>query len=466
MTNCSLKMQIRISVAAAVISAASLLSSCIVNDRTMGDNIVPDDFILKVQTKEFDLPLSNRISDSVQSINQTHIMVGDMYSPVFGSIKSSGASYILPYSDSTDFGVDPKLVKATLNLSIDSTFFTDPAFEGIHQRFHIYKLLAPLDSTIGYNDSMTPDKYSAETVTETEPVIYGDGTISIPLKESFARELLETTPEEFKDLDKFMKRIYGLYIVSDPVSGGSKEGGRLNFIQLGSSTIKLQYIMNDPDRDIKDLDTTELFSFAYTNAFNFFKTNSDHLINENPEKEIYIESLDGIKPHIDASEIKEMLDEWVNNANLADYLILLSRAELIFPFEMPADYTQVDNEYPNMIYAFTNKRGTINANPDSLYRYEPLDDVYYLSNIGKIDRSLKQYSLDITSYLQTLLKTDISDIDKSYDLWIAPMTSYTDSYTGNLSYNFNNMGYSKAVLNGPSAERKPKLKLTYGLMRR
>lgn len=442
---------------------AAMLTSCIENDRTMGDDIVPENFILKVQTKDFEIPLTNRISDSVQSINQSHILVGDMYSPVFGSVVSSGASFIMPYSDSTDFGVNPKLVKATLNLSIDSTYFTDNSQEGIHQRLHIYKMTSMLDSTISYNNGMTPDKYSVESVTENEPVIYGKGTISVPLKESFAQELLNTTPEEFEDINLFLDRIYGLYITSDPIAGNASEGGRLNFINLGSSTIKLEYIMNDPDRNITDLDTTELFAFAYTYAFNFFKSNSTNLINENPEEELYIESLDGIKPHISAVELKSMLDEWVSHDTLTGYHIILSRAELVFPFEMPADYETVDNEYPAMIYAFTNKRNAAGSSPDSTYYYETLDEVNYLSNIGSIDRSLKQYSMDITSYLQKLLQTDAEEIDSGYDLWIAPMHSTTDSY-GSLYYNFDNQGYSKAILNGPSAERKPYLRLTYGLM--
>ena len=112
------------------------------------------------------------------------------------------------------------------------------------------------------------------------------------------------------------------------------------------------------------------------------------------------------------------------------------------------------------IYAFT--RAPLAGN-DSLYYYQPLDEVYSTSNYGSINRSLLEYSMDITAYVQNIINTDSSDINEDQDLWIAPM-KYKVNISDTRVYEFDNYNYNKTVLNGPAAERRPTLTITYGLM--
>lgn len=443
-----------------ILAAAAAVISCVENDRTLGEGMLPDESVINLGVKTFDLPVTNQVSDSMQAGNTVTMLLGTVTDPVFGTAISNTASYVLPYSDTTDFGESPRLLSAYMTLSIDSISYMDENQKGIHQRIRIYKLTSPLDSTIGFCNSITPDDYDPVPVTLSDPVIYGEGEIRVDLTEAYAQELLSTTPEEFADVDLFLEKIHGLYIeVQAPL--GTAEGGRMNYLNLGTSTININYILNNPDRGFTDKDTTESFAFGYSSAFNYFSTGSEHLADNAPAEELYLEGLSGIKPHISAAELKDMLDSWIEESGLDGSLIILSRAELVFPYSTPEDYGRFDRTHPSAIYAFT-------RDPLATYSegyYAPLESVYTAYNKGDINRSLQQYSMDITSYIQNLILTDRDNIDGTYDLWIAPLTSRTN-LADNVLYEVDNYNYSTIVLNGPASERRPTLTITYGLMER
>ena len=155
-----------------------------------------------------------------------------------------------------------------------------------------------------------------------------------------------------------------------------------------------------------------------------------------------------------------MLNNWLREEGLGTTPIFLSRAELTFPYEMPEDYSRFDTEHPAAIYAFTSTPWAT----DTMRYYKPLPEIYNSVNTGNINRSVREYSLDITAYLQNLLLTDSSYIDPSMDLWIAPITERTSSYSSTVYYEFDNHNYNKIILNGPLSERHPTLTITYGLM--
>lgn len=446
-------------VLAAFLTAAMTAVSCVNNDRTMGEGLIPGTATITVGTRTFDLPVTNRTIDSVQSSNSSNMLIGTLTDDTFGTMMAHSASYILPYSDSTDFGDTRELIDAYLSLSIDSTYYLDPNQEGIHQRIRIYKLTVPMDSTLQFCNSITPDCYDPEPVTVSDPVIYGNGSIRVDLTDSFASELLALEKEDFEDLNKFLEKIKGLYVMTEaPI--GSASGGRLNYLNLGTSTINLNYRTDVTRNDgtVERIDTTEAFVFGYTTALNNFSTSSSHLESDTPGDILYLEGLTGVKPHISARALKEMIDAWIAEEGLEDEMMVISRAELRFPYEMPTDYERFDKEHPASIYAFTSTPWA----SDTLRFLTPLDDIYESStSIGDIDRANMVYSMNVTAYMQKLIMTPAEDIDESMDLWIAPLREYTDSY-GTSYYDLDNGNYNKIILNGPSAERHPTLTLTYG----
>ena len=442
---------------AIVLSTASLIG-CVPNNRETGSNLITDDFLLTAQIASFDLPITNKVSDSVQATTGKHILLGNLRDDVFGEVSSDGASIILPFSDSTDFGDNPVLRSAYLSLQIDTTVFTDPSQEGIHQNISIYKLTSALDSTKNFTNSLTEADYDPTPINKGNPIIYTSGKLRIDITDEYAQELLNTTPEEFKDFKLFTERIKGFYIRTNEQN--SMQSGRLNILSLGKSILYLNYTMTDPDRNIYDLDTTESFSFGYSLAINNFKTNSKHLENENPSDYLYIESLNGIKGHVDAKKLKTMLNTWIDENGYSDRTIVLSRAELTLPYEAPEDYTLFDKLTPKYLYCFTN----VPSATDTLRFYKPLPEVDYVPNKGYIDRSLMQYTMDITSYIQDLITTPIEEVEEKHNLWIAPMDSYTDN-AGYVYFDFDNTNYTRITLNGPNAARKPRLTLTYTVMK-
>lgn len=436
---------------------ALLLTACVPNDRKTGSNLITDDFLLQAEVATFDIPITNRVSDSIQATSSDHIILGSLYDEIYGRVYSDGASLIIPFSDSTYFGESPKLRSAYLSLQVDTTLFLDNSQEGIHQNIQIYKLLTDLDSTKNFSNSITEEDYDPNPINKGNPVIYKSGKIRIDIKDEYAQELLNTTSEEFKDFKKFVKRIKGFYIKTDPQE--SEQGGRLNYLKLGSSILYLDYTMTDPERNLFDHDTTESFAFGYSIAVNNIRTNSTHLENDNLSDQLHIESLDGVKGHIDARTLKTMLDSWVKENGYENKTIVLSRAEMTFPYEMPEDYTIFNKVAPEYIYCFQN---TPSAS-DTLRFYKPLPEVDYVTNKGYIDRSLKRYTMDITTYIQDLLTTPAEDVQSKDNLWISPMYSYVDA-AGYVYFDFNNNTYKRIVLNGPTAQRKPQLTLTYTIM--
>lgn len=432
--------------------------SCVENDRALGEDLIPGESIIHVDTKVFsDLPITNVTSDSVQAANNLNMLIGTMSDPKYGTVTCNTAATIVPYSDSTDFGDNPKLISAYITLSIDSTYYLNDNQEGIHQRIKVYKLTSPLNNDIGYCNSMSAEYYDPIPVTVSDPVIYGNGEIKIELTGSFAQELLDTTPEEFENQELFLERIHGLYLEVDPPLN-TESGGRLNSLNMGNSNIIINYTLNDPDRNIVDVDTTESFAFGYRYAYNYFSTSSSGLANDRPTDRLYLEGLSGVKPHIRATDLKSILENWIAEDSLENYSIVISRAELKFPYETPEDYTVFDIEHPESIYAFARIRSN-----DTADYYSPLAEVYKNENPGKINRSLQEYSIDITSYMQSLISADSENLDESMDLWIAPL-KYKVNLLDEKQYEFDNYSYNKITLNGPAAERRPTLTLTYALI--
>lgn len=442
-----------------VLLSSLFASSCIINDKSLGSQFVSDNFILKVDTINFDLPIKIKSLDSIQGYSQNYMVFGNICDPAFGPVHSNTASLIYPYSDTTYFGIEPELKSVYVNFYIDSVVFFRPDQEGIPQNIKIYELRTNLDSSKVFNTSITPDDYYPEPLNESSPVFFGDDSLKVYLKKDFGKKLLSLTVEDFDSLDLFHEKIKGFYIeVEDP---GSQEGGRLNYLSLGSSYLFLNYYLTDPERNYSHYDTTETFSFGYGYAVNSIRTSSSHLATETPGDKLYIESMSGVKPYLNGIELKNMFNEWMDKEGLTKETVLISRAELVFPYEMaPEDYDIVTNQYPSSIFpCFTY------SSPDSIKFCDPLPEIYTNTSVGGIIRSLKEYSCDITHYFQKLVlaNENNNEVTSTQDLFISPIYSYTDS-NNSIHHELDNVFYSKAILNGPDSERKPQLKITYAVL--
>ncbi len=440
-----------------------LLSSCVENDKSLGEQFLSNDYFLRVKTVSFDnLPIDNKANDTIQGISNKNMLIGYLSDPIYGDKEFSSASIIVPLSDSTYFGINPILKDVYLTMVVDSIIYFDNSQEGIPQNVNIYKLKSDLDSTRGFNNSIKASDFEPIPVSVGSPTLYGKSTIKVNLSKEFGNELLSTTASEFADMGLFLERIKGLYVTIDPPEN-MQDGGRLNYMSLSSSIIYLDYYLTDPERDFVLKDTTETFLFGYIFCLNQYNVGSKHLENSHPKDTLYLDGLAGVKPHISAVELKNLLNKWIDTTSYDHNAVIVSRAYLELPYTMPDDFKLFNKERPGSIYPCT---ADFSAK-DTMRFYTPVTDAYAVSSPGAINTSLQKYVCDITSYIQDLVSMEDREVSESWDLWITPLYLYSDS-SNNSYYYFDTNNYNRVILNGPdpsvAGRPKPTLVLTYSLI--
>ena len=172
-----------------------------------------------------------------------------------------------------------------------------------------------------------------------------------------------------------------------------------------------------------------------------------------------VDGLAGVKPFIDMTQVRGMISDWAASINTPVDKIVISKAELVFPYEYPQNY-KVLSQYPPQLYLATKSDGEAY---NSRKYYQLLNEISFTDDKGNMNKSLLTYNLNITSYFQSLLKGELT---KSYELkaYIMPVSSSTNSMTGEVNYFIDNTIYYKGVLNGNTAVRKPKLKIVYAII--
>jgi len=455
----------KIKAAASVLVILAAAISCVENDRTMGQQLASDDFILKIDSTQFTIPFCQRVHDTIQAVSYSRMLVGYLSDEQYGTVVVDGASVVVPVPDEFNMGVNPELVDVYLSLSIDSTVAYTSGNKSIPQNIYLYEIVKDFaaDSTRYYNNSITPDFLSEDPISLGSPMVFGSGTVKIGLTREYGEKLLATSPSEFADISIFLNRMFGIYIKTDKPDR-EVPGGRLNYINLSTSTITLEFLMNDPQRGIKDKDTTVTFVFGYTMALNQFSAGSRHLETATPRDTLFVDGLSGVKPVIPAHKLKGIVDDWVDRVclkeNCTKESIFLSQAKLILPYDMPPDAERFENEHPSKLYPFTTNVGAA----DTTVRMRPVDGIAS-SDGGSMDRNHEYYYCTITSYVQNMITKDRSSVSSTDDLWICPVTTFTNTSTYATSYLLDVDNYHRVILNGPYSDRPPRIELVYGILK-
>lgn len=66
--------------------AAAAATSCIENNRETGGGILPEGLVPELGIKTFELPVTNRASDSVQASNSSNMLIGTLTDPTYGTV--------------------------------------------------------------------------------------------------------------------------------------------------------------------------------------------------------------------------------------------------------------------------------------------------------------------------------------------------------------------------------------------
>ncbi len=437
-----------------------LVSSCVVNDRILGEDFVPEEYIIKIDTAEFSLEVTSKKVDSIQGFSTSHMLIGSISDDVFGTSKSSSVSYVTPTSSSLDFGDDPEFVDAYVNLIIDSTYSNVVGHDGIAQNIHIYKLNKVIDTTTIFNTSFSMSDVDPEPISIGSPVYFGTDSLKIRLSQKYAEELLSVTSEESEDFDLFTQKIKGIYITCGD-DNIYPSGGRLNYIPLSTSRIYVKYKYTNAEENIIKQDSAKSFFLGAVNSVNIYETESGDMLAEDELTEnIYLEGLSGVKPFINGEYISKLLNEWVEQSGYPKGSVVISRASISLPYEMPSDFSIVDREYPWAIYPCVK-----DLLYDELDYFKLPSEIYGSYHTGDINRSHQDYLMDVTSYIQDQIKSYHEDDSyKEKDLWFIPVYKWYDSSVQSYEFEIKTDSGTRATLNGSLADRKPTLKLVYSVL--
>ena len=444
---------------AAIVLATALLSCTNVDERIGGDFIATNqkyDFY----TAEFNLDeIWVKPADSLSGYSSRRINFGSIRDERFGLFSRGCAVTLVPVFKEYDFGQDPKFRRFRFQAVNDSVSVADEGQATILQNVNVYALTEPLDADNYY--SRTEVKHGSERITMGVPVINGSDSLSFDFTEEFGKRYFSMTNDDLKDFEQFNKKFPGIYITTDDPVGN---GGRFNLFQMNivepySSTLirtdnfaVLYYsgIYNGERRDsslmfyfspleFQDLDSlVSVSSQPEQYVFNVDRHESDNLTGLVEDK-VYIEGGSGLKPVIPADEIRRLVNTEIIAKGGDPKTALISKATIVLPFEFPDDY--------NMMYLFPQILSpTVKISRDSAVAFAGLTDASVSTeNQGDINRSLANYSPDITHHVQQIIrKVDDPDIS-DYDIWFLIMwpetTTTTNSEASQMADYYQQMAY-------------------------
>ncbi|MFA5712700.1 MAG: DUF4270 family protein [Bacteroidales bacterium] len=438
-----------------LLSASFLfLASCIESDRTIGSNFLPEDFNLEVGIAQFPIAVEMRLADSLQTDFPNYMTIGSFYEPPFGSVTASTAFRIIPMKQGQTFGDAPIVKSIKLSLAVENSSYLEPDQQFIPQNFRVFELLKDIDTTTLYNNSFSHSDLSTQSIEKGGNIFFGGDSLVIELSHQYGNKLVSVTQEESDSLNLFVERYKGLYITCDPVEGESK-GGRLNLTLPTNIYLSLTYRHIDQENSI-DRDSTISYYISENQPFlNIYNHSSQNLAEQEPGEDLYIEGLAGVRPFVDFNKIKESIESWAESNSIEPDRLAVLKGELRFYFDYPHDYREL-NSFPTQLFLATRNPGLYES-----VRYEPITDISFTSDNGIINRSLQYYSLNISSYLQRVLKGLSPEKMEGY---LTPIYQSSDYYSGATYYNVQNYLYYKALLKGPQSDRAPKLILTYSVV--
>ncbi len=443
-----------VSLGVAALLTLFFLTSCIDTDNTLGSAMVPENQDISLHVATLDLPVTLRMADSLQTSVSNSATVGAIRTERFGLFHSDAAVSLTAAVDSIIWGKNPSVRSLILSLAVDTTLVVDASQLSIPQNFYVYQLNVELDSTMIYNNSLKPTDHKAELLSDGGTVFTGDDAYIVDIKKEFGEKLFRIPMATLDSAELFMKACYGLYIAcDDPLEG--MEGGRLTCFDLSASYLYLVYDYDDDEGARRS--NTATFNLGSYYSVNVSSAGSRSLEHADPAKALYMEGLCGIKPHIDAQQLRSTVTAWAASAGVPLENILIAKATLTFPVEYNGDRNQYDY-YSTNLFPCKRVRGTSSVN------YTPLDEINNTGmEDGMLNRSLLQYTSNISIYLQDLIRR--TDITADDDLWMMPTLSFYNSYTSTTYYYADYYYYAQNTLNGTAAERHPVLNLTYAVLK-
>ncbi len=453
-------------------AAALCCLSCIESSTEVGGNLVPIGQTYKFYTVDIPVPqIYVRMADSLSGFSSTRITIGAVRDKDYGLTTRSSAVALIPLVDGTmDFGKDPKFKSFHFAAAKDTISVADAGQANILQAVKVYELGRAIEIEKDY-DCNKPFPHGSKTITLGTPVLNGTDSLSFNFTEEFGSRYLTMTDDDLKSIDTYLAKFPGIYIET---AAPQTEGGRIDLfkLQLGYDS-DYSYITGNyaqlnfsAEYDGERKDTSLLFYYGADKFYDLDSlfTNSSsgsypqYALNLTSQEtsdrigyatdEICIEGGGGLKPVISATMLKKLAEDAIASKGGNPKLTVISKASLIFPFEAPVRIEDLD-DWPDVLSP------TCRIKQDEVTRFMGLTDSgSSYEDQGDINRSILEYSPDITFHLQELLKINADDAsdskakslkDGDYDIWLLIMAdevvATTTSGSSDLSEMYQYLAY-------------------------
>lgn len=463
----------RVSAALAMLLGTAILAvSCITVDKTVGSDYIPDNHKLKLRTASIKLPVRLKSADSLQGVANTYMTLGSFNTDEFGTARFGSAANICPTSTTLNLGKDRKIISTYLQLSLaaksdystiaGTSIVLDKSQKNIGQTFSIHRLNKYLDTSSVYVCDIKESDYDPTPLNTHEIAYFGGDSIKIYLDNSFGEEILSATEDELDSLTLFMKNHRGLYIKSDyPLAG--LNSGRLNLFSRASSSIYVKFNFQPTWCDtVGRKDTLIPIMFGDSYCVNTAEHQTQYTYNGEELERIPIEGIAGLTPYISATDLKDAIEAWKAENGYENAKILVAKATINLPYPEPENSDDFTYKYPK--YIFPNHR--LRLSDTSLIKYYyPFGDYESTGNpLGAINRSLSKYVCDFSETTQKFISKDKESLNSSFDIWLRPIYSETNSTYGTVNYYTDLYVYYMGYINGPKAERYPTLDFIYTIV--
>ncbi|MDR0738508.1 MAG: DUF4270 domain-containing protein [Prevotellaceae bacterium] len=429
-----------------VIGIASLLNACVEVDKTLGLDFVPGNAMIDVEQIEFTLPISTAKVDSVLTSSTSVGAVGWLNQKLFGLFTAGSVFRMLPYSLGFDYGKeeDVKLDSAVLTIYVASRTQLDTT--SLSQPLSLYLLDRDLAySTSYYSNTLKPDDHLSMEKVSKDYTYKGEDTIRIHLDGVFAEKIMFATEEERANDTLFLQKFKGFYLKAENSETVGEGKGQVSYFDLTSTYLTFTYHHADND-------TARYFYYFIeqsTPNFNVYSHSSGSLSNSTSIETVYMEGLAGVKPYINFDWVKDSIENRLQQAGKDISKLAISKAELVVPVDYPTSSLDLCPTPLTLAYKDTTDAFTF------------LTDTYFDSFGGALNRSLQQYSFNLTYYVQGFFNNQTLYHTPARDMYLYPIYSTYDSYGSEVKLLERNY-YSCGILKGAP---DVKLKLTYTMLK-
>lgn len=423
---------------------SALTPSCTEVDKRLGEDFIPPNQALQLQTLDASGFITLK-TDTLAPMPTSSFSVGTLgcvSDPRLGKTTAGFVAQLLPATTTFTFE-DSSVVRfdsVCLVLGFSSTYGSDKTPMSVE----VYELKTDLHIDSAYYG--TPDL--AERFSKSSNLAASSG-VSITAESSSARINLRDDEQLFDRLfshtssaDSFLTYFKGLYVKVADSNNGSGAGGCVKYVSLvntntayASSAVVAYYHFPSPYTGEDSVASFSFHVFSSTPRFNVFE-HSNNLYGATDT--LYMQGFGGVATQLTINP--DSLEAWTG-AGSEKKRYAISRAELVLHVQDEADYTAL-NAYATQLQCI------VEASSEESGKYASIVDTYAGDGSfsatfdGALNRSLMQYSLNLTHYFSGVVKGTMPP-----SLWIIPYGYTSDA--------------SSALINNKDKGKKPQLKLTY-----